>query len=117
MTSKDMTSWRKPLDTAIKKELKGYILIVQDWCKGCGFCVEFCPNDVLALSESLNKKGYHPHIVKPGKLVDCDNCELCQLICPDFAIYCLSKKEFERLKAEKYQKSSANTVQKSDPAS
>jgi 2-oxoglutarate ferredoxin oxidoreductase subunit delta len=49
--------------------------------------VEFCPRGVLEMSKSFNKKGYHfPEVVKPDLCVECD---LCEVICPDFAIFCL----------------------------
>lgn len=54
-------------------------------CKACGFCVEFCPTKVLALSSAFNSKGYHPpHVVAPE---NCSGCDLCGMYCPDFAIY------------------------------
>jgi 2-oxoglutarate ferredoxin oxidoreductase subunit delta len=54
-------------------------------CKGCGYCVEFCPTDVLALASGFNTKGYHPpEIVRPEA---CSGCDLCGMYCPDFAIY------------------------------
>ena len=48
------------------------------WCKGCGYCVEFCPKDVLELQ--------HEKIVikNPDK---CILCGLCELRCPDYAIW------------------------------
>ena len=43
---------------------KGFVAITVERCKGCGFCVEFCPTHVLALSSAFNSKGYHPpHVV------------------------------------------------------
>jgi len=58
---------------------------VVERCKACGFCVEFCPTKVLALSSAFNSKGYHPpHVVAPEK---CSGCDLCGMYCPDFAIY------------------------------
>jgi 2-oxoglutarate ferredoxin oxidoreductase subunit delta len=63
---------------------KGFVCIVIERCKGCGFCVEFCPTQVLALSSALNSKGYHPpQVVNPEK---CSGCDLCGMYCPDFAI-------------------------------
>jgi 2-oxoglutarate ferredoxin oxidoreductase subunit delta len=64
---------------------KGEILIIKDRCKGCGFCVEYCPNDVLELSSEFNTKGYHPPEAKNPD--DCVNCGFCRMICPEFAIY------------------------------
>ena len=64
---------------------KGRVSIVVERCKACGFCVEFCPTHVLALSSAFNSKGYHPpHVVHPDK---CSGCDLCGMYCPDFAIY------------------------------
>jgi 2-oxoglutarate ferredoxin oxidoreductase subunit delta len=64
---------------------KGRVSIVVERCKACGFCVEFCPTKVLALSSAFNSKGYHPpHVVHPEK---CSGCDLCGMYCPDFAIY------------------------------
>jgi 2-oxoglutarate ferredoxin oxidoreductase subunit delta len=64
---------------------KGFVAITVERCKGCGFCVEFCPTHVLALSSAFNSKGYHPpHVVASGK---CSGCDLCGMYCPDFAIY------------------------------
>ena len=64
---------------------RGDVRIIVDRCKGCGFCVEYCPKDVLVLSQGFNRKGYHPpEVVKHGQ---CVNCNLCEMICPDFAIF------------------------------
>jgi 2-oxoglutarate ferredoxin oxidoreductase subunit delta len=80
-----MKYWRKPLDHEKYTTPKGEIHIIADRCKGCGFCIEFCPNDVLEESEEFNIKGYHPP--KPEYPDKCIYCRLCELICPDFAIY------------------------------
>ena len=64
---------------------KCIIHIVKDRCKGCGFCVEYCPKDVLELSDDFNVKGYHPPFVKEED--DCIYCQLCESICPDYAIF------------------------------
>ena len=64
---------------------KGRVAIVAERRKGCGFCVEFCPTKVLALSSTYNSKGYHPpEIIALDK---CSGCDLCGMYCPDFAIY------------------------------
>ena len=64
---------------------KGSVQVVVERCKACGFCVEFCPTHVLALSSAFNAKGYHtPYMAHPDK---CSGCDLCGMYCPDFAIF------------------------------
>lgn len=84
-----MKFWRKPFDSDKVKVPKGEIHIIADRCKGCGYCIEFCPKDVLEFSEEFNIKGYHPPVVKNPD--DCVNCRLCEMLCPDFAIFCIPK--------------------------
>ncbi|MFB0515845.1 MAG: ferredoxin family protein [Candidatus Neomarinimicrobiota bacterium] len=82
-----MNYWRVPLDLEEIEIPHGEIHLIVDRCKGCGFCVEYCPRDVLELSTEFNRKGYHyPNILNQGS---CVNCNLCEMICPEFAIFCL----------------------------
>jgi 2-oxoglutarate ferredoxin oxidoreductase subunit delta len=76
------------------KEKKGEIHIIKDRCKGCGFCVEYCPKDVLEMSEEFNVKGYHPPRIKNEE--ECLYCQLCETICPEFSIFVTLKKEEEK---------------------
>jgi 2-oxoglutarate ferredoxin oxidoreductase subunit delta len=80
-----VTYWRQPLDRDRILVPHGIVHIIEERCKGCGFCVEFCPLGRLAMSEHTNSKGYHPPEVTEH--ADCVNCGLCALLCPDFAIY------------------------------
>jgi 2-oxoglutarate ferredoxin oxidoreductase subunit delta len=82
-----MKYWRKPLDLDDVKIPHGELHIIVDRCKGCGFCVEYCPKGVLELSTEFNAKGYHPPYAKFQG--ECVNCDLCERICPEFAIFCL----------------------------
>ena len=80
-----MPLWRQPLDKDRIKVTHGIVHIIDDRCKGCGFCVEFCPQGTLVISSRTNTKGYHPPQVIDEQ--NCVNCGLCTLLCPDFAIF------------------------------
>ena len=80
-----MPLWRQPLDKDRILVTHGIVHIIDDRCKGCGFCIEFCPQETLGISDRTNTKGYHPPRVIAENL--CVNCGLCTLLCPDFAIY------------------------------
>jgi 2-oxoglutarate ferredoxin oxidoreductase subunit delta len=83
--------WRKPLDEGKVKAILGKVHIIEDRCKGCGFCIELCPREVLAFSKGFNKKGYHPpEAIHPERCLDCN---LCEIICPEFAIFSVSADE------------------------
>jgi len=64
---------------------KGDVFVTTARCKGCGFCVEFCPTHVLEMSHDYNPKGYHYPAV--AKAEACSGCDLCGMFCPDFAIF------------------------------
>ncbi|MFH1141693.1 MAG: 4Fe-4S dicluster domain-containing protein [Chloroflexota bacterium] len=70
---------------AAKARTLGIVHINGPACKQCGFCIEFCPTDVLAVSEESNVKGYHPPVVVAAEL--CNACDLCTMLCPEFAIW------------------------------
>ena len=55
-------------------------VVIREWCKGCGICVEFCPKDALVLDEMEKAL-----LAYPDK---CNGCGMCELRCPDLAIEC-----------------------------
>ncbi len=56
------------------------IIIDEEECKSCRFCVDVCPPDVLKISEKLNTLGYHPaYYVGEG----CTGCGVCFYACPE----------------------------------
>ena len=64
-------------DTPQKKKGLGSVVINAERCKGCGFCVEFCPTKVLEM------RGF---VATVKNLEACIKCMQCELRCPDFAI-------------------------------
>ena len=56
-----------------------------DMCKGCGLCVNACPNKLLVLDKDvINAKGH-----TPAKITDesqCIGCAFCATMCPDCII-------------------------------
>ncbi|MFQ5763144.1 MAG: 2Fe-2S iron-sulfur cluster-binding protein [Candidatus Bathyarchaeia archaeon] len=65
----------------------GRVYVIPERCKECRFCVEYCPEDVLEISDRFNANGYRSPRVKAGKERACVNCGMCEWICPEFAIY------------------------------
>ncbi|HBA53872.1 ATP-binding protein [Syntrophorhabdus aromaticivorans] len=64
--------------------MKGYIEIDQERCKGCSFCIEYCPKKAIVLSNKLNLKGYFVVDFQADK--DCTGCAACAIMCPEVAI-------------------------------
>jgi 2-oxoglutarate ferredoxin oxidoreductase subunit delta len=86
-----MKYWRTPLDLDTIRVTKGRVVIVEERCKGCEFCTEYCPRGVLQMSRLFNLKGYHyPEVLDESR---CVNCHFCEALCPEFAIYSIEVKE------------------------
>jgi 2-oxoglutarate ferredoxin oxidoreductase subunit delta len=78
---------RKPLDLSTANVPRGQVYVIPGRCKGCGYCIEFCPTQVLVESKDINAKGYHYAVVRDGEGYLCVNCQFCNLVCPEMAIY------------------------------
>jgi 2-oxoglutarate ferredoxin oxidoreductase subunit delta len=64
---------------------KGKTVIDSRFCKGCGLCISICPTGVLQFREdSSNKWGVAVVADSPDH---CSGCRLCEMQCPDFAIF------------------------------
>ena len=69
------------------------VKVIAERCKGCGFCIEFCPQHILYQSAETNSKGYH--IVGIENSHKCTGCNICSMVCPEFAVSVVSIKEEE----------------------
>ncbi|MBN1881286.1 MAG: 4Fe-4S dicluster domain-containing protein [Deltaproteobacteria bacterium] len=62
------------------------IEIDREVCKGCLYCVETCPKQMIVIDEKLNAKGYYPVRFDDGDRNECTGCSMCAVICPEAAI-------------------------------
>lgn len=67
------------------------VIITEDLCKSCGYCIQFCPKNVLVFSEKRNKKGFFYPVVNNADV--CTSCAICATMCPDAAIELVQKEE------------------------
>ena len=69
----------------LKKKKRSFRLTInEELCKGCKLCIEFCPKDVLELSEEYNKRGApYSRVIDINK---CIGCQTCTLVCPEACI-------------------------------
>lgn len=81
---------RLPLSPQQKLKLRDVdVVLIEDRCKGCNYCIEFCPRKVFEQGKKLNQIGIHPPRIKDSSL--CVGCGVCEEICPDFAIFLVDK--------------------------
>jgi len=55
-------------------------------CKGCGFCVKFCPERAIAIGSQRNAKGDVLPALTPERCVAVAGCIVCASMCPEGAI-------------------------------
>ena len=60
------------------------VIINEEACKGCVYCVEFCPVECLTMSDQFNARGFFYPLF--GNEEKCTGCGACACLCPDFAI-------------------------------
>lgn len=83
-----MTPSRSGYLLAETMQQKSLVRILEERCKGCELCVLACPQGNLALSDRLNKMGFHPAVWRyAGTKGPCTACGICYWVCPDFAIH------------------------------
>ena len=64
--------------------MKARIEIDQEYCKGCGMCITYCPKNLIVFSDKFNSSGYIPAEFKNND--ECTGCTSCAMVCPEVAI-------------------------------
>ncbi len=77
---------RKKLTPLVTEEPKAWIYIYKELCKGyeCQLCVSLCPKSILGIGKDLK--------VEVVDKENCIACFICELHCPDFAIFIEKKR-------------------------
>jgi 2-oxoglutarate ferredoxin oxidoreductase subunit delta len=66
-------------------------VIEEEECKGCGLCIDACPEKVLVEQKHLNRMGFHPAgYVGAG----CTGCGICFYQCPEPGAITVYKKGY-----------------------
>ena len=60
------------------------VTVEGELCKGCGYCVNYCPQKILSLGKSTNAKGYNYTVQENAD--KCTACKICAVVCPEGAI-------------------------------
>ena len=61
------------------------VTFAEEYCKGCGLCVSFCPKELISFDTTrLNKNAVHPP--KIDEMDKCVACCSCAIMCPDACI-------------------------------
>ncbi|MBQ9031995.1 MAG: ferredoxin family protein [Parasporobacterium sp.] len=56
------------------------LIINTESCKACGYCIKFCPRQVLHFSENMNSQSY---TYVEADEENCIYCGTCYTVCPD----------------------------------
>lgn len=67
-----------PAPAGRKKRRRGRVHVFDNWCKGCGICIAFCPQQVYDMDEDGR-----PVVAREDQ---CTACHWCDVHCPDLAI-------------------------------
>ena len=60
------------------------VSIDKEKCKGCQYCVLYCPHKCIEMSKELNKHGVNYAVFV--KKQACTQCGICQMVCPDTCV-------------------------------
>ncbi len=60
------------------------VSFIDAYCKGCGYCVHFCPKKIITLADDVNSQGYNPATIL--EMEKCTGCAICARVCPEVVI-------------------------------
>lgn len=65
----------------------GKVVINEEGCKGCAYCVLVCPRALIVIDQDrINDLGYNPAVFNNNRENGCTGCALCAEICPEVLI-------------------------------
>lgn len=62
------------------------IVVDNELCKGCGYCISFCPKKIIHFGTQRNTSGYGNLCAEQILGSECIACKTCATVCPDSAI-------------------------------
>ncbi len=74
-----------------RKKSAKEIVIDDQFCKGCGLCIQVCPRNVFGKGKKRNRAGYLLPQVDSSE--NCAVCYFCEMTCPDLAITVIEEKK------------------------
>ncbi len=84
----EAVSNRKGDTSAARKKKHFDVSFYYDWCKACGICMAFCPQEIIS-ADTTGKP-----VIKDADR--CVGCRFCEIHCPDFAITVSERKPKRR---------------------
>ena len=57
------------------------VTVNEEWCKGCGRCIDNCPKNAIAFAGKYNSNSYQVVTVNDSL---CIQCGICYTVCPDW---------------------------------
>lgn len=68
----------------IFKDNQKTVVVFHGLCKGCGLCIEKCPQQAISFSKT--ELGIYSTPTVEIDLKKCNMCGICEIICPDCAL-------------------------------
>ncbi|OKZ20283.1 MAG: ferredoxin [Bacteroides sp. 43_108] len=72
-------------------KMRGAIVVDAERCKGCNLCAVACPLNLIEMTQTVNRMGYHHAGQHDAE--KCNGCSSCAIVCPDGCITVYRKKE------------------------